>query len=402
MIVLGAGPAGLFCGLTAVQNGEQVVVLEKNSQPGMKLRMSGSGQCNLTHGGSIDSFLNHFGGKNKSRFVKPALFAFPNTEIIRFFEQCGVPLFEREDGKIFPRSLKSGDILRVMLNELKRHGGECRTGVHVFAVKQADNGFCVETNQGTFSTNRLTIATGGCSYPVTGSTGDGYRWAEQWKHRIVPPRPALTHVLIEMYPFADASGISFDNVPIEVYRQGKKICQGQGDVLLTHHGLSGPGILDLSRFLKPQDTLRLPISRNVAEFDSLFSGKKRLKNALIPLGIPERLLLCLLTALDISPETSASEMNRRDRQRLQRMISAYPFVIKRLGGFEEAMATSGGVALEGVNRQTMESRLVSGLFFCGEVLDIDGDTGGYNIQFALSSGFLAGKMAYKSSKEQEA
>ena len=390
MLILGAGPAGLACGIAAARCGEQVDILEKNSQPGVKLRLAGSGQCNLTHGGSTDDFLNHYGGAKQSRFVKPALFAFPNTETIRFFEQSGVPLFEREDGKIFPRSLRSGDVLRALREQFETGGGHLHTGIEIHTVRRTDDGFLAETNQGMFSSNRLAIATGGMSYPQTGSTGDGYRWAEQFGHKIAPPHPALTPVIVQRYPFADASGISFENVPIDVYRNGKKIRRGYGDVLLTHRGLSGPGILDLSRFLEPLDTLRLPVCRNADELESLLIGKKRLKNALLPLGIPDRLLQLLLSVLGISPETSAAEVDRDTRHQLQRALEGFPFVIKRLGGFDEAMATSGGIALEEVNRQTMESRLVPGLFFCGEVLDIDGDTGGYNIQFALSAGFLVG------------
>ena len=388
MLVIGAGPAGLACGLMSALCGERSLVLEKNDRPGVKLRLSGSGQCNLTHGGSINDFLNHYGGTKQSRFVKPALFAFPNMEIVRFFEQRGVPLFEREDGKIFPRSLQSGDVLQALLDTLA--GGHLRTGVNIVAVRRTDDGFCVETNQGTFSSKRLAIATGGMSYPQTGSTGDGYRWAEQLGHRIVPPRPALTPVVVQRYAFADAAGISFEDVPIAVYRGGKKIREGRGDVLLTHRGLSGPGILDLSRFLQPQDTLRFPSCRSTAGWGSLFSGKKLLKNALAPLGVPDRLLLLLLAELGISPEAAAAEIDRGTRQRLKQSLEGWDFVVEHLGGFNEAMATSGGIALEEVNRQTMESRLVPGLFFSGEVLDVDGDTGGYNIQFALSSGFLAG------------
>jgi predicted Rossmann fold flavoprotein len=390
MLILGAGPAGLACGIAASLNGKHVNVLEKNSQPGVKLRLAGSGQCNLTHGGSIDDFQCHYGGTKQSRFVKPALFAFPNTETVRFFEQQGTPLFEREDGKVFPRSLNSSDILRVLTDELKKRGGHLRTCVEVFAVRRTGAEFCVETNQGIFTSDRLAIATGGMSYPQTGSTGEGYRWAEQFGHRIVPPRPGLTPVMVERYPFAEAAGIAFENVPIEVFRNGKQIQQGCGDVLLTHRGLSGPGILDLSRFLAPQDTLCLPICRCTADLESVLCGKKLLKNALLPLGIPDRLLQLLLMDIGIVPETAAAEVDRRMRHRLQQSLQRFSFVVKHLGGFEEAMSTCGGVALEEVNRRTMESRLLSGLFFCGEVLDVDGDTGGYNIQFALSSGFLAG------------
>jgi len=392
MLILGAGPAGLACGIASASCGEQTVVLEKNDQPGIKLRLAGAGQCNLTHGGSIDNFLHHYGGTKQSRFVKPALFAFPNMEIVRFFEQRGTPLFEREDGKVFPQSMNSGDVLRVLTDELEKQGGHLRTGVEVFTVRRTESGFCVETNQGIFTSNRLAIATGGMSYPQTGSTGDGYRWAEQFGHRIVPPCPGLTPVIVERYPFAEAAGIAFENVPIEVFRNGKQIRQGCGDVLLTHRGLSGPGILDLSRFLAPQDTLCLPISRCAADLESFLCGKKLLKNALAPLGIPDRLLRLLLMELGISPETAAAEVDRKTRHRLKQSLQWFSFVVQRLGGFEEAMSTCGGIALEEVNRQTMESRIVPGLFFCGEVLDMDGDTGGYNIQFALSSGFLAGTL----------
>jgi predicted Rossmann fold flavoprotein len=230
------------------------------------------------------------------------------------------------------------------------------------------------------------------SYPQTGSTGDGYRWAEQLGHRIIPPRPALTPVIIDCYPFTEASGLSFKNVPIDVYRRGKKLRQGHGDVLLTHRGLSGPGILDLSRYLEPKDVLRLPICQSgvAGKLESLLCGKKKLKNVLAPLGIPDRFLQLLFTELDIPSDTPAAEVDRETRQRLKNAFEGFSFVVQRLGGFEEAMATYGGVALEEVNPRTMESRLVPGLFFCGEILDIDGDTGGYNIQFALSSGFTAG------------
>ena len=395
MLILGAGPAGLACGIAAAMCGTRVIILEKNDRPGVKLRISGSGQCNLTHGGSIEQFLNHYGDTKKSRFVKPALFTFSNADTMRFFEQHGVSLFERENGKIFPRSLQSDDVVHALIDTYQANGGELSTGVDIRAVRRTNEGFLVETNQGAFASNQLVIATGGMSYPRTGSTGDGYRFALQFGHRIVPPRPALTPVIVEQYPFADAAGISFEDVPISLYRKsndrsGKKIRQGHGDVLLTHHGLSGPGILDLSRFLEPKDMLRFPICRNVIDLKTLLTGKRLLKNALFPLGIPDRLLLQLFTELGISSELLATEVDRHVRQRFEQSLYNFEFVVKQLGDFGEAMATSGGVALEDVNRQTMESRLVSGLFFCGEVLDVDGDTGGYNIQFALSSGFLAG------------
>lgn len=398
LLIVGAGPAGLAAGIAVTtsfptsSSPMSVGVLERNATPGRKLLLAGSGQCNLTHGGPISSFLEHYGGEKKARFVKPALFEFDNVWTSRFFERHGVPLLQREDGKIFPQTLRGKDVLAALTDAFSNQGGRLLTNRTVRAVEKTDYGFRIETEQGGIESKKLVLATGGASYPATGSTGDGFRFAEMFGHSLVEPRPALTSITVKDYPFTDSAGISFRDAPIEILNGDKRISSGRGDVLLTHRGLSGPGILDLSRTIRRGDTVRVALGDSHS-VQNLLSGKKSIKNALIPLGISERFLIRLLEFLEIDPDRSASEVNRSERKRLENAIGGFPFVVERLGGWNEAMCTVGGVALNEVNRQTMESRIVPGLFFCGEILDVDGDTGGYNIQFALSSGFLAGKHA---------
>lgn len=391
VLIAGAGPAGLAAGISAAREATKTVrVVEKNARPGCKLRLSGSGQCNLTHAGSVEEFFEHYGDRQRGRFAKPALAAFDNRATSQFFCRRGLPLLVREDGKIFPQTLRSDDVLRVLLAELEEQGGQLQTETRIQHVEPDRDGFLVQTDRGRFQAGKLILATGGRSYPATGSTGDGFRIAESLGHRIEPPRPALAPIVVRDYALAGCAGISFRDAGIELLRNGRRIRSGRGDVLLTHRGLSGPGILDLSRFIEPDDAVHVALCRD-ANLQDRLSGKKTLKNALMPLGIPERLLTRLLEALGISSDRPAAETDRTTRRRLESALAGYPFAVERLGGWDEAMTTRGGVALDEVDRRTLESRRVPGLFFCGEVLDIDGDCGGYNIQFALSSGFLAGR-----------
>ncbi|MDR1290739.1 MAG: NAD(P)/FAD-dependent oxidoreductase, partial [Planctomycetaceae bacterium] len=259
---------------------------------------------------------------------------------------------------------------------------------------------------------------GGCSYPSTGSNGDGFKFAQSLGHTIISPRPALAPVIcsshfkirkaehgsattwsgysrakptahtgsgiIRDFGFAEFAGTSFAQVQIEVFRNGQKICNGKGDVLITHRGLSGPGILDLSRYIEPSDEIRIPIIDTKSESE-IFSGKKTLKNALANSGITSRFVVQLLRQFNIPPDLPASEVPREIRKQLQYVS----FKVERTGNWNEAMTTAGGVAIDEVKRQTLESRIVPDLFFAGEILDVDGNCGGYNIQFALASGKLA-------------
>ena len=397
--IIGGGPAGLACAVAAGRRRLSTLLLEKNAQCGRKLLISGSRQCNLTHAGPIEDFLERYGSREKGRFVKPALFHFTNADLYDFVRKHGVPLEETDCGKVFPASRDAREILNLFLGLCRQHGVTIKTDSSVLAVEKRDDLFTIHTPQGVFAARNLVIAAGGCSYPATGSSGDGFQLAASLGHAITPTRPGLTPVYIADNDFTGCSGVSVNNV---VLRIGKTKYTACGDVLFTHKGVSGPGILDFSRNMNPGDTLVFnwlgdtteetfgrQLRETLAEH-----GRKSIKNALHSMGglsaLPQRLIAALLTAVGISPETPSCEITRPSRGKIAKMLTNFETEIASLGGFDEAMVTVGGVSLRETDRNSMESRVVKRLHFCGEVLDIDGDTGGYNIQFAISSGFLVG------------
>jgi hypothetical protein len=266
-------------------------------------------------------------------------------------------------------------------------------------VSVPDDGFSIRSDQGTYHADQLVIATGGITYPATGSTGDGYVFARTLGHSVTEVSPALAAVTIEDYRFSDLAGISFADVIISLYRAGQKVRRHTGDLLLTHSGLSGPGILDLSRFIRPGDTLRvsfLPSVDHQKVRETVLSrisasGKARVRTVLTGFDLPERFVNKLLTLAGIDPDLTGAHLSRKERSALIELLTGCPFVVGRLGGVHEAMVTRGGVSLAEIDPKTMGSRLVPGLFFVGEVLDIDGDTGGYNLQAAFSTAALAAR-----------
>ncbi len=397
VIVIGGGPAGLICAARCGELGLSACLLEKNDRPGKKLLISGSGRCNITHAGDRDSFPAHYGGK--SAFVKPALFNFTGFDLVSFFRARGLDTVERDDGKIFPETESASDVLRVLLSECKARGVLIRTGEAAsgISVRDGSSRFSANTARGDLYASALVIATGGRSYPATGSTGDGYSFAESLGHMVIEPAPGLTPVIVRGYGFADCAGISLVGVPVSRHRRGAKPLHTRGDVLFTHRGLSGPGILDFSRDLAAGDTISLAVLPFASKEDfekSLIealraNGRRSLKNCLLDYGLPERLTERILASGGIDGGTRSSEVDRATRRRVADAFMDLRVTVDRLGGYNEAMVTRGGVSLEEVNRNTMESRIVKGLYFAGEVLDVDGDTGGYNLQWAFSSGRLA-------------
>ena len=397
VIVIGAGPAGLFAAISSAEKGLKVCLLEKKMTPGLKLLITGTGQCNVTHVGPVGDFLGHYG--EKSRFVRPSLYCFTNADLVAFFEKRGLPLTVVNLGKIFPETLDSRDVLRVLVNACKKSGVTIYYDSGVTKVSRDLNGFEVHTSNNKFLAENLVVATGGRSYPSTGSTGDGYAIAQDLGHSISEIAPSLSSVYIQQFFFTSCAGISLDQAEIQLYRNAKKIRQTRGDVLFTHKGLSGPGIIDFSRYILPGDVVKLALVdfKNTEEFEKDFlsevalNGKKLLKNLLTRYEIPERLVVAILELHGISLEMKSADLDKKSRKLIVESIMELPFEVEKVGGFKEAMATRGGVNLNEVNPNTMESRIVQGLYFAGEVLDVDGDTGGYNIQFACSSGTLAGK-----------
>lgn len=395
-MILGGGPAGLFCALRCSIPGRRTLVLEKMASCGKKLLMTGSGQCNLTHDGDIGDFLRHYGPQGK--FLKPALFAWTNRDLCSYFETRGIPLEIEEDGKVFPASRRSRDILGALLCNCQKAGVEIRCGEPVIRVTREDSLFTVETPHSGWSAPTIVIATGGATYPATGSAGDGYRFAASLGHTIIPPAPALTPVSILGFPFSDLAGISFPDMTFSVWRKGRKVIDCRGDVLITHTGLSGPGILDNSRSMLAGDEIRLSFIGAVSRDDCARQlirrmqgrGSRTIASLLSGYKIPGRVLLRLLEVAGIDPHLSCAHLTTGDRTRLVTSLTALSLPVAALGDLSTAMVTRGGVALPEVNNKTMESRRSKNLFFAGEVLDIDGDTGGYNLQAAFSTGWLAG------------
>ena len=403
VIVIGAGPAGLMCAIRCAAQGLSVAILEKNDTAGKKLLITGSGRCNISHCGSVGDFLLHYGGNG--RFVKPALFNFTNQDLQRFFDERNLKIADAGDGKLFPVTNRSDDILKSLLDECAGRSIPIVYNSPVTAIGGTTAGFAVSCGEKKYRTGNIVIAAGGASYPLTGSSGDGYSLAENLGHSIAPPAPALVQVIINDYEaFRPCAGISLKEAKLFIHSADKKIRESQGDVLFTHAGLSGPGILDLSRYVRAGDVIKIALVNNdnretfekklIIEFAK--NGKLSVKKRLSQYNIPGRLLVQALSLCKITPELNAGSIDKKTRMLLADVLTGLPFVVQQTGDFSDAMVTRGGVALDEIDKNTMESRIVKGLYFAGEVMDVDGDTGGYNLQFAFSSGVLAARRIIQS------
>ena len=393
VVIIGAGPAGLFAAMHC--DSRKVIVLEKNEKPGKKLLISGTGRCNITHQCKLIDFFGHYGENH--RFLKPALHSFTNTDLVHFLNTHGLDTVVDKNGKVFPASQKSEDVLQLLLRECAHRGVKIQCRQQVLKVAKSSEGFVITASGGVFSARVLVIATGGMSYPATGSSGDGYHFAKQLGHAIVPPKPSLSPVFVRNYIMASIAGVSVQDKLVYLYRGDKKLGEHRGDIGFTHKGLSGPGILDFSRNILSGDQLRINFIddkadnfRNALITASEKEGKTAVQTYLKKFDLPRSLLLLILKSIPVEPETRLAEINKVQRNQLVTAFCEYPFVVEKVGGFNMAMATAGGVNLGEVNPKTMESKLVPGLYFAGEVLDLDGDTGGYNLQAAFSTGYLVG------------
>jgi predicted Rossmann fold flavoprotein len=292
-----------------------------------------------------------------------------------------------------------------LINVCNKNRVEINCYQQIEEIKKTESGFEVKAGSGVFISRFLVITTGGMSYPVTGSTGDGYHFAKLLGHSIVPPKPSLSPVFIRDYTMASISGVSVQNKMVYLYRGDKKIMEHSGDIGFTHKGLSGPGILDFSRNILSNDILKVNFIelksddfRNELIKVSEKEGKTAIQTYLKKFDLPRSLVLLILKSINIEPETRLAEITKIQRNQLVAAFCEFPFTVEKVGGFNMAMVTAGGVNLEEVNPKTMESKLVPGLYFAGEVLDIDGDTGGYNLQAAFSMGWLVGQGISQSDK----
>ncbi len=393
-IVIGGGPAGLFSAISIGRN--DTLVLEKNGKPGRKLLIAGSGRCNITHAGDIRDFFNCYG--EHGNFIKKALKEFTNSDLIGFFGQRGLNTIVDKNGKVFPETNSAEDVLSCLLGECNALGIAISLNSSVMSISESDGVFTVITSMEKYLCNNLVIATGGSSYPTTGSSGDGFSFAKSFGHTIVKPKPALTPVFVKDYRMAELAGVSLQNIPIYLFRNGKKLLERSGDIGFTHKGISGPGVIDFSRYFEIGDILKINfIGISEDKFrqhyidSAAHQGNMTIQTMLRNYELPKSLMRIILEEAGIAPSDFLSNISALKRNHLTVLLCSYPFEIERVGGFKMAMTTAGGVSLAEVSSKTMMSKLVPNLYFAGEVLDVDGDTGGYNIQAAFSTGFMVGK-----------
>lgn len=399
LLVIGGGPAGLFAAGEASEHLKKILLLEKQPEPGRKLLLTGSGQCNFTNIRPLREFLLAYG--EHGLFLKPALHQWTNLDSIAFFERYGLASMTVEDtGKVFPRTRRAADVLRVLLKRCQAQGVLMEYHRPVTRVKrEADGTFQVFSGTQVYRTRQLLLATGGCSYPATGSTGDGYALAAALGHTCIPPRPGLTSFIIRNFPWTHLPGTSFKNLPLTIWHHDQKVKTLTGDWLITHQGISGPAVQNLSRYACAGDWVTaalvpfasLEVFKREWEARLAHSARLTLKAWLKLFPLTQALIRTLLELAELSPAETVARLSREKRSLLFAWLTAFPLEIKSLGDFNTAMVTCGGVSLKEVNPKTMASRLVPGLYFAGEVLDIDGDCGGYDLQAAWSTAALAAR-----------
>jgi len=406
VIVIGAGAAGLLAAGEAARHGAGVTLLEKKSRPGRKLRISGKGRCNLTNMAERKDFIAHF-GKN-GRFLHQAFARFFSKDLIEFVESLGVATKIERGGRVFPAGDDAIEVVDALVEWVHRQHVTIseNSSVAGLAVQNSTvQGVTVEDGS-LVSGNAVIIATGGASYPATGSTGDGYRLASDVRHTLVPIRPALVPLETAGPTAARLQGLSLKNVEATLVVNDRKADCEFGEMLFTHFGLSGPIILTLSRAAvdalagqkKVSVTLDLKPALDQQKLDARLQrdirahGQRQYRSLLKEL-LPSKMIPVFCDLSDTPSDKPLSQITSAERKHLLRLLKNLTFDITGHRGFNEAIVTAGGVSLSEVNPRTMESLLVRGLYFAGEVLDFDGDTGGYNLQAAFSTGWLAGRSA---------
>lgn len=394
-LIIGAGPAGLAA---AIAFGKGAVLIERNPLAGKKLLLSGSGQCNFTNCLSTPDFIKACG--KAGAFLKSAVYQYGSDFFIELLANAGCPSFIREDGKVFPASLKAVHVRDALLKTALDSGARIVYETSVNSVMQNKAGFFVGSDRQQFQAGKLLIACGGASWQQTGSQGDGYRFATGLGHTVNPLKPALASVETDLYDsFVHCAGSSISSARVEFITQKGK-SKARGDLLFTHRGLSGPVILNNSHLLSRGDVIRIHL---VPEAEILIpellrhNPQKLLINALKPLPLTEAMLNSILHKLGIYADTPVYQINKKQQNQLICFLQSADFTVKQVEGLETSMSSAGGVALKEIDSHCMESRLVNGLYFAGEMLDYALPTGGFNIQAAFCTGYLAGKQALSDS-----
>jgi len=401
VIVIGAGPAGMMAAISAAKNNNEVILLDGNEKVGKKLFITGKGRCNVTNSKDISEFFDYIPGN--PHFLYSALYSYTNEDTINFFESQGIKLKSERGGRIFPASDKSSDIIKGLIKELKKSNVEIKLNSKVTNIKFSNNTIEeVEINNSySIKGNHFIIATGGVSYPLTGSTGDGISFSKILGHNIIKLKPSLVPIEIMDLWIRDLTGLNLKNIEISLLNENNKkpLYKNQGEMLFTSYGLSGPIILKASRYIEKNNNYTLLLDLKPAlsyeDLDKRIQKdfkkyiNKNFKNSLDEL-LPQKLIPTIIRLSNINEDKKVNEITKEERKYLVNLIKGVKMKIKGLRPIEEAIVTSGGVDTLEIDPSTMKSKLVSNLSFAGEVIDVDAFTGGYNVQIALSTGYLAG------------
>ena len=409
VIIIGGGAAGLMAAISASQAGKKVTLLEKNEKLGKKLFITGKGRCNITSACPPDEFLNNV--MTNPRFMYSSFERFNNEDMMNFLKERGLKIKIERGQRVFPESDRSADVIRVLKKECEKNGVSIRYQSHVVRIHwdEAEGFRAVELENGQIiEGDSLILACGGNSYQTTGSNGEGYRFAESLGHKIKTPEPSLVPFVMQETWCRDLMGLTLKNVSIKV-KDGKKVIdEGFGEFLFTHFGVSGPlvltastklgkyqkslqaGILTLSLDLKPSLSEEQLEKRFLREFD--IYRNKNISNVMDTL-LPKKMVSVFLKEAGIEEEKKVRDISKKERRHMIELMKNMTMHIKGVRGFEEAIVTRGGVHIKEVNPTTMESKKVAGVFFAGEILDVDAVTGGFNLQIAWSTGYTAGIFA---------
>lgn len=409
VLIIGGGAAGMMAAAFAAKNGNRVEVFEKNEKLGKKLFITGKGRCNITNAADLEDFFSAV--TSNPKFLYSAFYSFTNEQVISFFEELGVRTKVERGGRVFPVSDHSSDVIQALKSEMERLGVKINLNAEVKeliteknSTRETVNGIRLVSGK-KISGDAVIVATGGISYPSTGSTGDGYRFARRCGHKVSELSPSLVPMEVKEWYAGELMGLSLRNIEIRITDGKKKLYQEFGEMLFTHYGVTGPVILSASSIvgkklkdteltlhidLKPALTEEQLDKRVLREFET--NHNRQFKNAVDSL-FPSKLRPVIVELSGIPEEKKVHEITKEERLRFVRLIKDFTMTLTGLRGYNEAIITKGGVSVKEIDPGTMESKLVKGLYFAGEVLDLDAVTGGYNLQIAWSTGYLAGMNA---------
>ena len=411
VVVVGGGAAGMIAAAAAADSGRRVIILEKNEKLGKKLYITGKGRCNVTNACERDKFFENI--VSNPKFLYSAFHELDNFGVMALLENNGCNLKTERGERVFPVSDHASDVTAAFQRLLRKKGVEVRLHCAVRGIesKEGQAAGVILADGSAIPAEAVIVATGGLSYRTTGSTGDGHRMAEELGHRVKACEPALVPLVIREECCKKLQGLSLKNVSLTMSCGKKKLYQGFGEMLFTHYGVSGPRVLAASSFLgkrKGEEELLLTVDLKPALSEEQLDKRilrdfeenlnRQFKNALNGL-YPSKLISVMIERSGIDPEKKVHEITRQERRRLSELTKAFTLHVREKRGFDEAVITQGGVSVKEINPSTMESRLVRGLYFAGEVLDLDGLTGGFNLQIAWSTGYLAGISCARKGKE---